>query len=80
MDEHLLRFNKDKTYVFIDCETENLCLNLARNLPWQISMIKVKGEEKLDFKDYYVEWDRDLNISKEAARITRFNYKKYKSY
>ena len=79
MDEHLLRFNKDKTYVFIDCETENLSLNLARNLPWQISMIKVKGEEKLDFKDYYVEWDRDLNISKEAARITRFNYKKYKS-
>ena len=27
MDEHLLRFDKNKTLVFIDCETFNLCLN-----------------------------------------------------
>ena len=77
MDEHLLRFDKTKTLTFIDCETENLCLNLSRNLPWQISMIKVKGDDRIDFKDFYVKWDRPLNVSKEAARITRFNYKKH---
>ena len=34
MDEHLLRFNKTKTYVLIDFETENLCLNSINNLEW----------------------------------------------
>ena len=79
MDEHLLRFDKDKTYVFIDCETENLCLNSVNNLPWQIAMIKTQGEKVLDTKDYYVKWDRQINVSKEAARITNFNQKKYNS-
>ena len=79
MDEHLLRFNKDKTYVLIDCETENLCLNSMHNLPWQIAMIKTQGEKVLDSKDYYVKWDRPINVSKEAARITKFNQKKYDS-
>ena len=55
MDQHLLRFDNDKTYVFIDCETENLCLNRRHNLPWQIAMIKMKGERKIDEKDYIVE-------------------------
>jgi DNA polymerase III alpha subunit (gram-positive type) len=73
MDEHLLRFDSDKTYVFIDCETENLCLHEGHNLPWQIAMIKAKGGKKIDEKDYYVKWDRELSVSKEAARITRFN-------
>jgi DNA polymerase III epsilon subunit-like protein len=78
MNEHLLRFNKDKIYTFIDCETENLCLNGFHNLPWQIAMIKVRGEEILDTKDYYVKWDRELHVSKEAARITRFSAKTHK--
>ena len=73
MDQHLLRFDKDKTYVFIDCETENLCLNRCYNLPWQIAMIKTKGEKKVDEKDYIVKWERELSVSKEAARITRFS-------
>ena len=47
MDEHLLRFDKEKTLVFIDCETLNLCLNSCHNLPWQISMLKVKGDESV---------------------------------
>ena len=45
MDEHLLRFDKDKNYTFIDCETENLCLNDFHNLPWQIGMIKIKIDD-----------------------------------
>jgi len=73
MDGHLIRFDEDKTFVFIDCETENLCLNSFNNLPWQIAMIKTKGGQILDSKDYYVGWDRDVNVSVEAARITRFN-------
>ena len=62
MNEHLLRFDKDKTYTFIDCETENLCLNSFHNLPWQIAMIKVKGEQVIDTKNYYVSWDRELGV------------------
>jgi DNA polymerase III epsilon subunit-like protein len=79
MDDHLLRFDKDKTYVLIDCETENLCLNSFHNLPWQIAMIKTKGGEKVDEKDYYVKWDREINISPEAARITKFSRKTYEN-
>ena len=77
MDGHLIRFDEDKTFVFIDCETENLCLNSFNNLPWQIAMIKAKGGQILDSKDYYVGWDRDVNVSVEAARITRFNPVEY---
>jgi DNA polymerase III alpha subunit (gram-positive type) len=73
MDEHLLRFDNDKTYVFIDCETENLCLNGVHNLPWQIAMLKVKNSRKIDEKNYFVSWGRELSVSKEAAKITRFN-------
>ena len=77
MNEDLLRFDNEKTLVLIDLETENLCLNFCGNLPWQIGMIKVKGNNVLDSKDFYVKWDRKLNVSKEAARITRFSPKKH---
>jgi DNA polymerase III epsilon subunit-like protein len=72
----LLRYNKDKEFVFIDCETFNLCLNFTHNLPWQISMIKVKGDEMIAFKDFYIKWDTHLKIGEEAARITRYSQKK----
>lgn len=78
MDEHLLRFKENTEYVFIDCETENLCLNREQNLPWQIGMIKVKGNKKVAEKDFYISWERELNVGKEAARITRFSPKLYK--
>ena len=76
MDEHLLRFDEEKSIVFIDCETLNLCLNNCHNLPWQISMIKVKGNKSFAEKDYHVKWDSKLKISDEAARITRFSQSK----
>ena len=79
MDEHLLRFDKDKIYTFIDCETENLCLHDFHNLPWQIGMFKVKGEKILAEKDLWVSWDRDINLSEGAARITKFDKNKYDS-
>lgn len=76
MDEHLLRFDKEKTLVFIDCETLNLCLNKCHNLPWQVSMIKVKGNTPTAEKDFFLKWDTHLTISEDAARITRYNQKK----
>ncbi len=73
MDEHLLRFRKDKKLIFIDCETYNLCLNFCHNVTWQVSMIKTDGTKKLDEKDYYIKWDTDFKISEDAARITRYD-------
>lgn len=75
MDEQFLRFDKDKKYVFIDCETFNLCLNFCHNLPWQIGMIKVIGDKIESTKNFYLKWDTHLKISADAARITRFNPK-----
>lgn len=76
MDEHLLRYNKNKTFTFIDCETFNLCLNFCHNLPWQIGMIKAKGDYRVEDKNFYIAWDTDLKISQDAARITRYDHKK----
>ena len=77
MDEDYLRFSRDKEYVFLDCETFNLCLNSCHNFPWQIAMIKVKGDNVISKKDYYIKWDTHLSISADAARITKFYHKLY---
>ena len=73
MSNKLFKFNSDTVYTFIDCETLNLCLHSCHNLPWQIEMIKVKGNKKIDEKNFYIKWDTDLKISHEAARITRYS-------
>ena len=75
MDGHLLRYNNDITYAFIDLETFNLCLNFCHNRPWQVGVIEVKGEKIIDAKDIHVKWPDapHLFIGKEAAMITRFN-------
>ena len=75
MREHLLRFDKSKTYVFIDCETFNLCLNSVYNLPWQIEMIKAVAGKKVAEKNFYIKWDTDLKIGAEAAKITKYSQK-----
>ena len=82
MDEHLLRFDKDKTLLFIDCETFNLCLNSSENLPWQVGMIKTKSgfnTKSVKKWDLHIKWDTDLEIGVEAARITKFNPSKFES-
>ncbi len=79
MDEHLLRFDKDKVYVLIDFETCNLCLNSCHNLPWQVGMIKSIGGKNIDHKDFYIKWPEEIKVGREAARITKFNIKKYKA-
>jgi len=76
MDAHLLRYDKTKNIIFIDCETFNLCLNFCHNLPWQIAMIKAKGDSKVDEKNFYLKWNTNLKISQDAAKITRYDHKK----
>ena len=39
-------------------------------------MIKVKGDKKIDQKNFYLKWDTDLKISEDAARITRYDHRK----
>jgi DNA polymerase III epsilon subunit-like protein len=79
MDKDLLRFDKNKTIVFADYETLNLCLNFCHNFPWQVGMIKVRGNEIIDRKDIYVNYlkfNPNLKISKEAAEVTKYDHAK----
>lgn len=76
MDGDLLRYNKNKTYSFLDCETFNLNLSFHFNRPWQIAIINVKGDKIVEAKDIRIDWKKfapKLSIGFEAARITRFN-------
>ena len=75
MNGHLLRYRKDVTYCFLDLETFNLCLSFIQNRPWQIGVLKVKGESIVDGLDIRVNWPDapHLSIGKEAAIITRYN-------
>ena len=72
MENELLRFDKSKKIVFIDCETLNLCLNFCQNLPWQVAMLYTIGGKKVDERDLLIKWDTNLKISEDARRITRY--------
>ena len=72
MENELLRFDKSKKLVFIDCETLNLCLNFCQNLPWQIGMLSTIGGKKVDERDFLIKWDTSLKISEEARIKTRY--------
>jgi DNA polymerase III epsilon subunit-like protein len=84
MNDHLLRFDYKKTYLCIDYETESL--NLAESKPWQFAAVKFRlkeyaktGESRinvLEEHDIYIGWDY-INISKDAATITRFDRAKW---
>lgn len=36
-------------------------------------MLKVRGDQVIDSKDFYIKWDSELKISDDAARITRYS-------
>jgi DNA polymerase III epsilon subunit-like protein len=76
MNEDLLRFKNNQKYLIFDYETCNLNLNSQSNKPWQIGYLIAQGKKILDKKDFYISWN-ELNISKEAARITGFSKSKY---
>lgn len=74
MDNHLLRFDNKSKFVFIDCETYNLCLNSFYNRPWQVATLSAIGSEMISFNDLYIKgWPEKLIMSPEAAAITRFD-------
>lgn len=72
MMEHLLRFSKTIKIVFLDWETENLCLFIDKNLPWQLGMLKVVGETIEAQYMSYIKWGRPPHVSPGAAQITGF--------
>lgn len=80
MQEDLLRFDKKKLFVFMDKETENLCLNFEHNLPWQVALLKTVGNTKIDSRDFHLKWDmRPIKLSEQAAVVTKFNRREYES-
>ena len=73
----LLRYKKDQSYILFDLETE--CVNLAHlNLPWQAGYVVRRGDNIIKVVNDYIKWD-NLNISPDAARITKFDIQKYES-
>lgn len=76
MNNNLLRFNSKQKYIIFDYETCNLNLCSPENKPWQLSFIVASNNKIYETHDYYLRWD-DLNISKDAAKITGFSKSKY---
>ena len=75
--ENLLRYHwKDYKLLILDFETCNL--NLAcNNLPWEIGYILMDHGKKTVSENRRIWWE-DLNMSADAARITRFSWSDYK--
>lgn len=73
----LLRYNKEQKYICWDFETCNLNIQSLDNKPWQLSYIVAQNNQILEESDNYIWWE-DLKISEDAARITHFDYNKYK--
>lgn len=72
-DNLLMKFNQNAKIIFVDCETQNLCLNGQFNLPWQIATIELQGNKIIKENDYLLKWNPILEVSKEAAFITKYN-------
>jgi DNA polymerase III epsilon subunit-like protein len=75
MKDNLLRFDFKQKYVVLDTETEGL--NLLKSRPWQIAWIEAVGKKITARHERFIWWP-DLKVSDEAAKITGFNYEKYK--
>lgn len=75
MQSNLLRFNKKQKYIVFDTETESLALALTR--PWQLSWLVYEDHKIVKNEDHMLYW-KDLNVSADAARITRFDYNNWK--
>lgn len=77
LGDNLLRFQKDKKYLIFDTETENLSLLPGLNRPWQISYGIMQNGKLIEKHNRFL-WFSDLKMSKDAARITRFDWARYK--
>lgn len=70
-----LAYNNKSVLSIVDCETESLNLILSR--PWEIAFCRSKNGKVFESYEAMIFWP-DLNISKKAAEITRFDFDKYK--
>lgn len=69
--------NKNTEVLVFDFETENLNLHPKLNRPWEVAYALYRGKTKIIERQRFIWWP-DLNVGKDAARITRFNYDLYK--
>jgi DNA polymerase III epsilon subunit-like protein len=76
MSSNFLRFKNTQKYIVWDFETNGLNLRYVK--PWQLSFLICEGKDIKEEHDYYLHWD-DLQMSKEAAEICRFDMKFYLS-
>jgi DNA polymerase III alpha subunit (gram-positive type) len=75
--QNLLRYKfKDFKFVVFDYETENLNL-CCLNKPWELGYIVVEGGNITKKVNDRILW-KDINISEDAKRITKFNLEDYK--
>ncbi len=70
-----LSHNRAVKYAVLDCETEGLSLHLHR--PWEIAIHVQQGNKTLESKVLYP-WFPDLQVGAMAAKITGFQWEKYK--
>jgi len=70
----LLRFQDNQKYILFDYETEGL--NLFASRPWQLSYAICNSRYIEKVITRYPLF-KDINVSDDAARITRFDKKKY---
>ncbi len=76
---NLLRFNKNQLYCLYDIESCSLNTALVSNRCWQIAFLIFTINEIIESYNFFPYWnDIQQNMSKDAARITRFNYDEYK--
>lgn len=69
MDDNLIRFDKKSRFLFVDFETENLCLNYRFNKPWQMAMLMSQNGEELWSRDIRVNFEEGINFSKGALPL-----------
>jgi hypothetical protein len=76
--QNLLRYKfKDFKFVVFDYETENLNL-CCLNKPWELGYIVVENGKITKEVNDRILW-KDLNISDDAKRITKFDIEEYKN-
>ena len=69
-------FKQDKPIIIWDTETEGLCKFFSR--PFQIGFLIVENNKIIKEYESCIKWD--LKISKDAARVTKFDEKHYKEH
>tara|TARA_B100001094_G_C18140111_1_gene777352 strand:+ start:653 stop:1288 length:636 start_codon:yes stop_codon:yes gene_type:complete len=74
MTNSLLRFKTNQKYIVFDFETEGL--NLRYSKPWQLGFIVAQNKKIIERHDIHIDFE-DLNVSKDAARVTGFSWEIY---